>query len=496
MATWEPDEEDFEDQYDKADPIDDDNLDELINELNKSIQEQEELREKLSRAEWSPINKDQIAKLGQQIAFNEKKQEVYIMRASKTIISILHRGFEKIKQDGRVMMLDQQSAEILYNKLRLAVTDEGTYKIAFENESGTYKDILSPTNKWLAPNAYLRIFGKKFIKDMGFDADKPKSGTKSKIPKKKMKQIEMYVDEIDDNRKQFASELNQLPMNEDNQDNIMLQDIITKNEIATDNSIKLIETSLTETGADASTQTGGLTLRELEGLDKELRTISGSLRSEIAKSMAKQVDIDKENRKLEEMANDETYSDEQREQVRARLQRFQDEQKAINEQIRILKGRYSNQIYQIRESIMKFLDKETGTLGERIRTLFKEQGITIVSILIALGMTLGALIEALLGGPSTTSTPTSQSTTTSDKQPKVKGGAREWIKNKLKALSQLLGKLADKALASLPGIIGSIISWILNRAKEVIGWLSQNLWALITGVGVLIYTYFMTKTRR
>ena len=76
------------------------------------------------------------------------------------------------------------------------------------------------------------------------------------------------------------------------------------------------------------------------------------------------------------------------------------------------------------------------------------------------------------------------------------GGAREWIKNKLKALSQLLGKLADKALASLPGIIGSILSWILNRAKEVVGWLSQNLWALITGVGVLIYTYFMTKTRR
>ena len=45
--------------------------------------------------------------------------------------------------------------------------------------------------------------------------------------------------------------------------------------------------------------------------------------------MAKQVHIDKEKGKLEEMANDETYSDEQREEVRARLQRFQDEQKAI-----------------------------------------------------------------------------------------------------------------------------------------------------------------------
>ena len=427
----------------------------------------------------------------QRIAFNEKKQGIYVMRASKTILSILHRGFEKIKEGGRVMVLDEKSAEKLYSRLRLVESDEGTYKVVFENESGTYKDILSSTNRWLGPIAYLKIFGKKFMKDMGFDVNKPRTGTKSKIPKKKMKQIEMYVDEIDDNRKQFASELNKLPMNEDNQDNIMLQDIITKNEIATDNSIKLIETSLTETGAEASTQTGGLTLRELEGLDKELRTISCSLRSAIAKSVAKQVDIDKENRKLEEMANDETYSDEQREEVRARLQRFQDEQKAISDQIRILKGRYSNQIYQIRESIMKFLDKETGTLGERIRTLFKEQGVTIVSILTALGMTLGFLIEALLGGPST-STPTSQSTTKSDK----KGGAREWIKDKLKALSSLFGKLAAKAGAALPGIIGSIVAWLLNHAKEVVGWLSNNLWALITGVGVLIYTYFMTKTRR
>ena len=121
---------------------------------------------------------------------------------------------------------------------------------------------------------------------------------------------------------------------------------------------------------------------------------------------------------------DETYSEKQREEVRARLQRFQDEQKAI--------------------------------------------------------------------GGSSESTPTSQSTTTSDK----KGGAREWIKNKLKALSSLLGKLAAKAGAALPGIIGSIVAWLLNRAKEVVGWLSNNLWALITGVGVLIYTYFMTKPRR
>ena len=199
-----------------------------------------------------------------------------------------------------------------------------------------------------------------------------------------------------------------------------------------------------------------LPLRELEGLDKQLRTIKGSLKVAIAKRIDLEGRIKHEERKLNEI-QDPKYSDDQRDMIEGRIKRLRGELTERNKEIDILKGEASKQINQIRESITKFLDKETGTLGERIRTLFKEQGITIVSILTAVGMTIGVLIEAL---------------------------------------SQLLGKLADKALVSLPGIIGSIISWILNRAKEVIGWLSQNLWALITGVGVLIYTYFMTKTRR
>ena len=233
-----------------------------------------------------------------------------------------------------------------------------------------------------------------------------------------------------------------------------------------------------------------LPLRELEGLDKQLRTIKGSLKVAIAKRIDLEGRIKHEERKLNEI-QDPKYSDDQRDMIEGRINKLRGELTERNKEIDILKGEASKQINQIRESTTKLLDKETGTLGERIRTLFKEQGITIVSILTAVGMAIGVLIEALLGAPSA-STPKSGGTSGGDK----KGGAREWIKNKLKALSQLLGKLADKALASLPGIIGSILSWILNRAKEVIGWLSQNLWALITGVGVLIYTYFMTKTRR
>ena len=74
------------------------------------------------------------------------------------------------------------------------------------------------------------------------------------------------------------------------------------------------------------------------------------------------------------------------------------------------------------------MDKETGTLGERIRTLFKEQGITIVSILTAVGMAIGVLVEALLGSPSVLATTTSGSTSGDAR----KGdGAREWIKKQI-----------------------------------------------------------------
>ena len=326
----------------------------------------------------------------------------------------------------------------------------------------------------------IRKLGVKRLRLMGFrgitDEDVKPSRTKYKVAREKVRKLD---ENLDKRSKEIESS------STTNAEAIEMIEVTSKD---IDSTIKDAEqdTSFIEpTERDKL-----LPLRELEGLDKQLRTIKGSLKVAIAKRIDLEGRIKLEERKLSEV-QDPKYSDDQRDMIEDRLSKLRGELTERNKEIDILKGEVSKQINQIRESITKFLDKETGTLGERIRTLFQEQGITIVSILTAVGISIGVLIEALLGCPST-STPTSGGTSGGDK----KGGAREWIKNKLKALSQLLGKLADKALASLPGIIGSIISWILNRAKEVVGWLSQNLWALITGVGVLIYTYFMTKTRR
>ena len=137
-----------------------------------------------------------------------------------------------------------------------------------------------------------------------------------------------------------------------------------------------------------------LPLRELEGLDKQLRTIKGSLKVAIAKCVDLAARIEHEERKLNEI-QDPKYSDDLRNRIEDRIGKLRGELTERNKEIDILKGEASKQINQIKESITKFLDKETGTLGERIRTLFKEQGISIVSILTAVGMAIGVLIEVL-----------------------------------------------------------------------------------------------------
>ena len=179
-----------------------------------------------------------------------------------------------------------------------------------------------------------------------------------------------------------------------------------------------------------------------------------------------------------------------REDITKRIDDLNEDLKVRQESINILKGRLKDQITSFRETIAKVLDKDT-SLAEKIRTLFREQGITIASILTAIRMAIGVLTEALLpggGGAGSASTASG-----GGEPPKDEKGLKEWIRSKLKVLASLLGKLGIKAAEALPGIIEAIISWALNRAKDVVGWVSQNLWALVVGVGGLIYTYMIMR---
>ena len=143
-----------------------------------------------------------------------------------------------------------------------------------------------------------------------------------------------------------------------------------------------------------------------------------------------------------------------------------------------MQGQYA----RIRQTIEKVLDSDT-SLKERIKTLFREQGITIIAVLTATGMTISTIILIIknalgIGGGSGSGKPPSS-------DPNI---IKNWVKNKLKALARLLGKLAGKALAILPSIIGSIVSWVLNMLKSVVGFAAEYTYAFITLLcGILGY---------
>ena len=198
--------------------------------------------------------------------------------------------------------------------------------------------------------------------------------------------------------------------------------------------------------------------------------------------------ITKERQKLEEFREYlGEYDDAMKEEITKLIDDLNDELATRQKSVDLLKGRLKNQITSFKETIAKVLDKDT-SLGEKIRTLFREQGITIASILTAIGMAIGVLVEALLPGGGGAAAASG-----GEPPPKDKKGLKKWIRNKLKAVASLLGRLGIKAAEALPGIIGGIISWILNRAKDVAGWVSQNLWALVVGIGGLIYMYIVTR---
>ena len=113
-------------------------------------------------------------------------------------------------------------------------------------------------------------------------------------------------------------------------------------------------------------------LHELLGLDKQLRSIRGSLKVEVAKKVQLEEHSTKERRKLEEFLKyPGVYDDAKKEDITKRIDAPNDELATRQESIDLLKGRLKNQITSFKESIAKVLDKDT-SLGENIRTLFRE----------------------------------------------------------------------------------------------------------------------------
>ena len=90
------------------------------------------------------------------------------------------------------------------------------------------------------------------------------------------------------------------------------------------------------------------------------------------------------------MKNDSTYSEEQRQLYRDGLDDLNTKSQARLEILSQNRKDLPTQVARIKQTIEKVLDKDT-SLAERICTLFREQGITMISVLTDLSMTFSTL---------------------------------------------------------------------------------------------------------
>ena len=127
---------------------------------------------------------------------------------------------------------------------------------------------------------------------------------------------------------------------------------------------------------------------------------------------------------------------------------------------------------------MKTLLIKIHLLAEKIRTLFREQGITIFSILTSLSMTISTIVLATTGAFG-------------------RGRGDEGELNKwLGRLADVLKRLAGKAVEVLPAIVGSVVSALSDFSGKGVGFVAEHTWALIVFVAELIGAWLMQRVKK
>ena len=105
------------------------------------------------------------------------------------------------------------------------------------------------------------------------------------------------------------------------------------------------------------------------------------------------------------------------------------------------------------------------TLRDRVKTIFKKYGFTVLAVASAVGVVIGVIVANLKNGLTSLS----------------KG-----VGLGLKTIGKKLGEI-------LPGLVGAIASFVFITAGEVVGFLAKNAWLLIVGVVIYLVEQFKKK---
>ena len=203
--------------------------------------------------------------------------------------------------------------------------------------------------------------------------------------------------------------------------------------------------------------------------------MQGELLSNTSKLTEINKRIKRDTKKLEEVENDPTYTDEQRQLYRDRLDDLNTEKQARLEILSQNRKDLQTQVERIKQDLEKVLDQNT-SLAERIRSLFREQGITIFSILTALSMTISTIVLAITGAFGGGGIGT--------------GGSPPKDEGLLDKLANALKRLAGKTVEAVEAcVLGAILSFL----KRTVGFVGERTWALIVFIVGFIGWWLMQK---
>ena len=156
--------------------------------------------------------------------------------------------------------------------------------------------------------------------------------------------------------------------------------------------VETVEENLTNF-LEASAQTelalgppGSLPFRELAGLDRSLRNMRTTVLKLTSDREVKKLQVEELKNELSRVSYDdgEVQFSEDFEEKTEKIKTLEEEIEVLDSEIREYDGKFRSQFQRIKQTIDKMLHQDL-TLGEQIQTLFREQGITIASVITALG---------------------------------------------------------------------------------------------------------------
>ena len=105
------------------------------------------------------------------------------------------------------------------------------------------------------------------------------------------------------------------------------------------------------------------------------------------------------------------------------------------------------------------------SLRERIKAIFKKYGVTLASVLLAAGVTIGVVVRTITNA----------------------------LKKLGTSLANGLKAIGSRAASALPGLIGSIVKFLFKSAGEAVEFLAKHTWLLILAVVVFLFQKLMKK---